>query len=276
MRCGRWSFPGLILWLVLVLVLVLTAAGALGAGPDSLADGGTAVVAAVIDGETVALTNGRQVRLVGVLAPRAADSRTGRRSGGEAAAFAAESRTALAELVLRRTVALRYGGTRIDRYGRALAHLVRDDGLWVQGEMLRRGLVRVCTSADNPALAAEMLALEAEARAARRGLWASSLYSIRTPGDAGGYVDSFQIVEGRVLAVASRRGWIYVNFGPDWRTDFTLAIAAGDRRVFAAAGLDSATLVGARLRVRGWLTARNGPMIEATHPQQVERLPDPN
>jgi hypothetical protein len=43
---------------------------------------------------------------------------------------------------------------------------------------------------------------------------------------------------------------------------------------FAAAGVDLKTLAGRRLRARGFLAWRNGPMIEATHPEQIELLPD--
>ena len=72
--------------------------------------------------------------------------------------------------------------------------------------------------------------------------------------------------------VTERRGRFYLDFGADWRRDFTVAIALGDRARFRAAGLDPAGLEGATLRVRGWMRRLNGPMIEATHPEQIERL----
>jgi hypothetical protein len=43
---------------------------------------------------------------------------------------------------------------------------------------------------------------------------------------------------------------------------------------FAAAGIDLKGLSGKRLRVRGFLGWRNGPMIEASHPEQIELLPE--
>ena len=43
---------------------------------------------------------------------------------------------------------------------------------------------------------------------------------------------------------------------------------------FTAAGIDLTALAGKRLRVRGWVMWRNGPMIEATHPEQIELLAD--
>ncbi len=239
--------------------------------PDRLESGGTAAVAGVVDGDTVMLADGRQVRLTGLQAPKLALGRAGFRDWPLAEA----ARAALEEIAGGHAVTLRHGGARLDRHGRVLAHLVRGDGLWVQGEMLRRGMARVYTFSDNRALAAEMLALEGEARAARRGIWDHPFYAVRTQDETDRHIDTFQVIEGRVLDAVTRSGRIYLNFGADWRTDFTVTIAPRHRRPFLAAGLDPESLSGALIRVRGWLISRNGPMIEATHPEQIERLPEP-
>ena len=44
------------------------------------------------------------------------------------------------------------------------------------------------------------------------------------------------------------------------------------RRLFDRAGLDIGAYEGKRVRVRGWLKSFNGPLIEATHPEQIELL----
>ena len=41
-------------------------------------------------------------------------------------------------------------------------------------------------------------------------------------------------------------------------------------RIFTGAGLQPKMLENRRLRVRGWVEERNGPRIEATHPEQIE------
>ena len=43
-------------------------------------------------------------------------------------------------------------------------------------------------------------------------------------------------------------------------------------RTFRRAGVDPTSLEGRRVRVRGWLQSLNGPMIEVTHPEQIEVL----
>lgn len=267
---GRW-------WrLVLVLGLGIPGPSMLHAEPAAaLASGGRAQVVEVLDGDTVRLDDGRRVRLAGVTAPRPARAPAESSSAPPAVPLAAEARAALNELVAGRAVALRFGGAREDRHGRVLAQLTRDDGLWVQGEMLGQGWARVQTFADNRARAAEMLAREAEARAAGRGLWAHPAYAVRTPDSVAADVDSFQLVEGRVVKAAAVREQVFLNFGADWKTDFTVSIGNEALRRFRRAGLDPLTLEGRTVLVRGWVVSRNGPMIEATHPEQVQ-LPPPD
>jgi micrococcal nuclease len=246
------------------------AAPASAAGLDDLEPGGRFVVAAVIDGDTLQLADGQTVRLAGIAAPKPAT--------GAAAGDAEAASGALAALAQTRQVELFYGGRHTDRHGRLLAHvrLIEPDGVtgaWLQGELLARGLARVSTTPDSRAVAAEMLALESEARAAKRGLWAAPAYRTRTPEDVASVVDSFQIVEGVVLASGSGGGRLYLNFGTDRARDFTVALDAAARRLFRDAGIDPAGLVGHRIRVRGWVRWFDGPRIDLTHPEQMEVLP---
>jgi hypothetical protein len=65
-------------------------------------------------------------------------------------------------------------------------------------------------------------------------------------------------------------GPIYLHFADDWRSDFTVSIERKDVQAFAAAGIDLKGLAGKHVRVRGWIEWRNGLMIAATHPEQLE------
>ena len=225
----------------------------------------------VIDGDRVVLDDGREVRLVGLQAPKLPLGRT----GFKAWPLAEEAKEALSDLTLGREVGLGYGGRRIDRHGRALAHLYLLDGngtagVWVQGRMLEAGLARVYSFFDNRALIDEMLSQERQARKKRRGIWAEPFYAIRSPGQVNGHVGSFQLVEGIVLHAAKVKGRIYLNFGEDWKSDFTVTLAPAVRRTFEAAGINPLDYERRRVRVRGWIESFNGPMIEASHPEQIE------
>lgn len=244
------------------------------AEPAGLQQEGHGRVVDIVDGDTVVLENGTEIRLVGLQAPKLA---LGRRNFDDWP-LAHDARAALADLVDGRFVEMHFGGRREDRHGRTLAHLVRrSDGLWIQREMLLQGMARVYTFPDNRAVVDDLLAAERAARDAGRGIWSNPYYRIRAPGHLADAVDSFQIVAGRVVDSARVRGRVYLNFGADWREDFTVTVASRDRRLFEREGDRLGQerlpdLAGQRLRVRGWIKEFNGPMIEVTHPEQIEWL----
>ena len=251
-----------------VLAWALALAAAATELPAPLIDGGTAMVVEVVDGDTVVLADGRQVRIVGIQAPKLPLGRP----DFEPWPLADGAKAALEALALGRRVTLGYGGRREDRYGRALAHLYLDDGTWLQGAMLGRGLARVYTFDDNRALIPELLTREQMARTTARGIWTHPYYALLDPAGAPAHVGRFALVEGRIVYAATVRGRGYLNFGPDYRTDFTISIAPGDMRRFRADGITVDDYEGRRVRVRGWLRSLNGPMIDVTHPEQIEVL----
>ncbi|MEO5336141.1 MAG: thermonuclease family protein [Magnetospirillum sp. WYHS-4] len=224
----------------------------------ALADG---PVRAVLDGDTLVVES-VQVRLAGLLAPK----------GDEAGAAAA--REELESLALGRRLILDDEERPIDRHGRRLAQATLENGTWLQGEMLRRGLARVQTLPDARGRAREMLALEAEARTARRGLWADKAWRPRgpVPGPLLKEAGSFQLVEGRVAAAARVKGTVYLNFDDNWRTDFTAVLGKAALKLFKADGVDPLAYKSRLVRVRGWLASRDGPAIDVTHPEQIEVL----
>ncbi len=244
---------------VFLLVLTVTTAGAASEPavplPAGLALDAEARVAEVIDGGTVLLDDGETVRLAGI------------------EALAEGARQTLARLVQGRRIGLARGAVPPDRYGRLRGHLVRsDDGTWIQGALLAAGLARVHSLVDDRAGVAEMLVIERRSRAARLGIWSQPRYRVRAASEADARLRSFQLVEGRVKAAAVVRGRGYLNFGDDWREDFTVSIGPRDRRRFETEGIAIEDYEGRLVRVRGWVDSFNGPMIEATHPEQIEVL----
>ncbi|MDA0341477.1 MAG: thermonuclease family protein [Proteobacteria bacterium] len=215
---------------------------------------------------TLSAKGGQEIRLAGLGLPKPA-------LGQDPAAPLAEAvRQVLADLLVGRTVTLYHGARRRDRYDRVLAHLCLQDGTWLQGWLLGRGHAWVATTRQAADLATEMLAIERKARAERSGIWGDRHFRIRNPHETRRDIDTFQIVEGRVVSAVVIKGRAYLNFGPNWRTDFTFSVSPRDRRLFDRAGIDLAALTGQRVRGRGWVTLRNGPLIELTHPAQLEIL----
>lgn len=241
----------------------------------TLESGRIGSVARVIDGETLIMDDGSEVRLIGALAPHPPSF-----SDPENWPPQRTAAKALKTLVLGQTVQLAFAGRRVDRYGRALAHAftVRNgERLWVQGEMLRHGHARAYGLPGNFACIDELLAHEKLARAENAGLWANSAYRVRPAvrsRDLMRLRNSYQIVEGVVREVADVRGRIYLNFGDNWRDDFTAGIAAGAFRQDQAWREELKALTGKAVRVRGWIERRNGPYIEVSDRGQIEAVSD--
>lgn len=125
------------------------------------------VVRAVIDGDTIDVATIGRVRLLGIDAPEIGYGLD------TTAPFAREARERLASLVLRRWVRLEQEGRALDVYGRHLAYVVREDGLFVNAALVREGLARI--SARRPLVRLDELErAEAEAQSFRRGMWGSA------------------------------------------------------------------------------------------------------
>lgn len=244
-------------WALVGVLLTLAACGD-GGGLDRLAAGERGRVAEVRSGDLFVLDSGQTVRLTGLDTPWR----------GEPGAEAAQDD--LRRLVGGREVELFHGGARKDDYGRVLAQVRLVEGRrWVQCALLRDGVARVRTWADNRALARPMLDCEAEGRRARRGLWAGATSPVRLPGEIDGRASGFQIVEGQVARARSTDRGVYLDF-KDARGGFAAEIdrrAIGDLR---KAGLDAPALTGQLVRVRG-VIGYDG-MMRIDHPEQIERL----
>ncbi len=229
-------------------------------------------VTRVVDGETLVLDDGKVVRLIGALAPRARDA------SAAPGAWPPEIDTtkALSDLVLAKKVKLAFSGRRADRYGRALAQVFLEDRggeEWVQGTLLANGYARAYGLPESFACARELLAHEAEGRRNRLGLWNNGVYRLMSadrPGELMKLRGKYARVTGIIVSVGRTKGATYLNFSNDWRTDFTARI---DKKVLAANpefdrsldGLANKTVV-----LRGWIERRNGPLIDIADPSQLE------
>jgi len=155
---------------LLGVVVALVVAGAWAAARDDNApaapDGEVAVVR-IVDGDTLVVTGGVRVRLIGINTPESVDPRR------PVECFGKEAASALAGLVPPGTpVRLTYDVDRKDDFGRTLAYLYRQsDGLFVNAALLEQGFAHQATFPPNVAHVGEFAALARQARAANAGLW---------------------------------------------------------------------------------------------------------
>ena len=140
-----------------------------GAPSAPLADGSTVQVTEVVKGDEVWVRHGDEkarVRLTGVYAFRS-DGRSPREPE-----LAGRAQARLAELLAGRTVTLRHEPTTRDVMARYLVYLERD-GSDVGKTLIEEG-VALCYDEFPFARERDYLAAEANARTAKRGLWADT------------------------------------------------------------------------------------------------------
>lgn len=219
----------------------------------------------IVDGDTVILSNDLSVRLVGLQAPKISLGRKNFKDWP----LGYEAKQVLSDIILNKDVMLYYGGREMDRYGRLLAHLFLIDGTWVQGEMLKRGMARVYSFADNRRLVNDMYEIEKAARNDKRGIWKLNFYKIKHEQSSGNFTNSFQIISGKIADVATVRNRTYLNFGEDYKTDFTIVVPNKVKSMFDKLAINLTDLEGKNIIVRGWLKYYNGPSIELSHPEQM-------
>lgn len=249
--------PARALLVRLVAALVLSA-GALG-GAAAEPSPAAGVVTEATGADRLLIEDGTRVRLAGIRVPEALE---------------AAAKALLAELVVGRKVQIEPAPIANDRYGNLVAQVERADRLWLQGALLEQGLALVHTRPGETARAADMLAIERAARKRKAGLWRLAELAPRAAGRAHEDVGRFALVVGRIHRVAPTDDYVYLNFEEDWRTDFTVRLRQEelDGR-FARSGIDVENLAGRRIEVRGFVLEAGGPLIEVSHPEQIEVAP---
>ncbi len=205
----------------------------------------SATVAYVNDGDTVRLTNGDRVRLVGIDTPELG------RDGAEDEPYARQAQQALRALLAesenRVEVADATEGE--DRYGRRLSYLYLPDGRSVQAELLDQGMAMAVFIAPNLELADCLTTREEQARREGRGIWSLPAYDPGLPSSEGipDHVQGAAVVQGRVVSVGKSRDNIWLNL----EGRVALKIDRDKRDHFP--GWDFEELEGTRLRARGWV-----------------------
>ena len=253
-RCGRR------LAAVLTSLMLAAASPPAQAAGCSFAPQGEGRVAAVIDGRTFRLQDGREVRLAGI----------------EPALSENASRTAaLSAVIAGQAVTLTGEDDTPDRYGRQTAFVfLEGSDRPVQSLLLAQGNALVSAEIADKDCAGILNAAETEARRARRGTWADSaaIKNAESPGDILAGIGRFTVVEGKVLSVRQAGATTYLNFGRNWTRDFAVTISRRMAAAFEADGIGLKSLENRRIRVRGWVEARRGPRIEVLRVGQIEML----
>lgn len=139
-------------------------------------------VAKAIDGDTLKLSDGERVRLIGVDTP---ESRYNTKLERDAARSVKDMKAIIGmgkkasnftkNLVSGKRVRLEFDVQKHDKYGRLLAYVYLEDGTFVNAKIIEEGYAQIMTIPPNVKYAGLFLKLQESARKNNKGLWKDSL-----------------------------------------------------------------------------------------------------
>jgi endonuclease YncB( thermonuclease family) len=212
------------------------------------------------------LASGRILKLSGIRFPEPG-------LGADGAAFAALERLRGRPVQVALT-----GSGEPDRWGRLAATLTEgiDDPSDVAGTLVDAGLAVVDAGESDSLCRPGLLALEAGARRARKGVWAEGAAGPVPADDTArlnAFLGRFVLIEGRVHGVGERRTRTYLDFGPFGRKAATVTVPKRTWARMRDRGLTAATLKGRTVRARGVLESwRGGAVMDIVSPEAIELL----
>ena len=217
-------------------------------------------VQSVIDGDTLRLSGGDKVRLIGINTPE----KGGRDAPAEPLA---EEAAALLATMLGHgdRVLLQAGIDSRDRHDRRLAHAFDPAGRNIAAELLRRGLGFHVAVSPNFGWLDCLQAAEREAVSAGRGVWSLTEYEALAVARLARGQRGFTRIRDRVTRVSFKdNGW-WVQLGGR----VGLRIRQADQHRFGRAAL--LALEGREVEARGWLVPMPGDwwMMNLGHPAML-------
>jgi len=248
-------------WRVVALVLAFPASAA---ECPTTPPPGLTFTATAVDGETLKLADGSLLRLAGIEAPRAPIEATEPSPAGEAA------RAHLATLVRKMPLGVIETGAGPDRYGQRHGWVFAGERL-VQAELGAAGYARVRWLAGEEACFATLLAAELAPRTARLGLWGDKQYAVRSATDPSLRMRTglYERVAGRVVSVGHGECLVFIDFGRNFRQDFTILVSQAIAEQLAQEGRPVDELVGSQVEVRGMVEESGGPAIRLNDAAEI-------
>ncbi len=144
-----------------------------------------------------------------------------------------------------------------DRYGQTSCLIRAKDGALLQQALIQNSSAIIYSAT---ALRADIMALLPQEKASCE----DALTITAKP-------NRWAVVEGTVKQVTTLKKATYLNFGDDWKSDFTIYIPKATQKAFAPDAL--LALEGKTVQVRGWLHSYYGPRITLFNPQMMRTIP---
>ncbi len=229
--------------------------------PPASAD--TVKVRQVYDGDTLTLSDGRRVRLIGINTPEM----TSKTRPGEPLAI--EARNRLRQLLFQHgnRVQIVVGKEPKDRYGRTLGHLWLPGDESITATLLREGYGWTITVPPNVGYLDCYQSAEETARERGNGVWKHSRYQPVQSTDLKLSSSGFQRVRGAITRVNRGGGALWINL----EGRFAVRIPEADLEWFPDP--PERSWIGRKIEVRGWLYSVKGELrTNVHHPAALQVL----
>ncbi|NHK27047.1 hypothetical protein FF098_003905 [Parvularcula flava] len=227
----------------------------------------TADVGEIIDGRCFHYKD-KAYCLAGVAAPTLLDLTPDESSIADDAAAALQSAIALGNLFIEPI-------GEPDRWGRQpVLAFAPNASEPLQVALIEQGHLSILPDQLPAAFNDRFRAAQLTAQVTDRGLWASDSLRVLYADSAGDGEGQLRFVRGRVRYAYEGRNWTYLNFGRDYKTDFTIIIKPRLARQMSEAGQPPSSFEGKRIEVYGLIHQENGPAVELTSGANIRIIPD--
>ena len=160
-----------------------------------------------------------------------------------------------------------------DRWGRAHVDALAADGtLDLAGGLVEAGLAIVDAGERDSLCRPGLLAVEAGARGAGRGLWREAEQEAGDGAALRARLGRFIVARGRILWVGERSRRTYLDFARRGADGLTVTVSKRTWRQLQERGLSAATLRGRLVRVRGIVELWRGPTLDVASADMIEIL----
>ena len=224
----------------------------------------------VIDGDTIKLSNGRSLRYIGLDTP---EIRIKDKSGNFKylpQPFSLEAKEFNRKLVEGKNIRVEFDIEKTDRYGRLLGYCFVDK-TFVNAKLIEQGYAVLYTYPPNVKYVELFIDAQKKARKRKKGLWGS--FPVINHSQANKYINQIRSVEGVVISTYKSAKCVLLNFGQNYRNDFTVVIFNNVLDAFNRKGINPLRFYkGKRVRINGKIREYNGPEIIVNSPYEIEVL----
>lgn len=214
----------------------------------------------VVDGDTIFLSDGRRIRLLGINTPEVSGRNKSAEAGGDRA------KEWLQQAVDGKKVSLQFDVEKADKYQRTLAYVFTDSKRHINLELVERGLATVNIYPPNFKYLEALVKAQTIAESQKLGIWAEAAYApveFATINEVN--YKGWKRLTGRVVALKQSEKYSYLQFS----ANFSLKIDNQWLSLFP----DLKTYTGKQLEVRGWLNKRNQQFsLHLRHPADIKIL----